>query len=70
MTQFERLPLNQQVNRLTRKVDNFVDSYCACVTAWAAATPRLSGEGRANLILFLHLSADKLLRLAQKLDGR
>ena len=64
------VPMNQQINQLTRDLDGFVTKYVERVQAFADANPGMDQDGRDSIIRFLPVGADRLLRLAQTLDGR
>lgn len=63
-------PENRRVNHITSVIDDAVTDYVEQFNAWLAANPNLSQAAKDSIILFLHTNADKLLRLAQALDGR
>ncbi|MES2694172.1 MAG: hypothetical protein V4773_11920 [Verrucomicrobiota bacterium] len=65
------IPMNRQVNAMTSQLVDFVEDYAAEFMTWTAKVgPQLSVADKDSLTMFLHTSADKLLRLAQALDGR
>lgn len=64
------LPLNQQVNRLVRKLSDFVDDYCSEVSTFLEAHPNLEAEGRECIARFLLSCGNELMGFEQKLDGR
>jgi hypothetical protein len=55
---------------MTDELDDFVSDFCDRLKAWAGDHPELDEDGKASLMQFLHIGADKLLLLAQALDGR
>src|SRR6266702_2695264 len=63
--------IEDQINRNTRELSDFIDGYCERTQAWFAAhRSSIDIEGKASLLRFLYSSADKLMRLAQALDDR
>ncbi|MGY3496680.1 hypothetical protein [Bradyrhizobium sp. USDA 4502] len=54
-----------------RKLWRFIDDYCERTEAWFTEhQSAISAEGKTWLLRGLHSGADRLMRLAQSLDGR
>ncbi|GAB9242097.1 hypothetical protein [Bradyrhizobium diazoefficiens] len=63
--------IEDQINRNTRELSDFIDGYCERTEGWFAEhRAAIDIEGKGSLLRFLYSSADKLMRLAQALDDR
>jgi|GEM_PF-6073284 len=65
-----RLPLNMQVNKILDQLSNDVHDDCRAIFDFLDTHPELEQEGRDAFIQFLQMGANKLLDLAQMIDGR
>ena len=65
-----RCRLNHQVNALLGRLGDAVDNAIAGIDAFVAEHPELEQEGRDAMQRWLQISANQLLEVAQKLDGR
>lgn len=59
-----------ETNKLLERLSRHVDDDCRTIRAFLAAHADLESEGRATLHEFLQLNANKLMTLAQEVDGR
>jgi hypothetical protein len=69
----EDVPLNQQVNKITRELSGFLADWCASTEQWASEHDqelKREREGKDSLMQFLYAAANQLMQLAQALDGR
>lgn len=73
------LPLSRQVNLMVNELDEFLSRWCEVTGSWIKEHQQeLEQEeggatgmtGKSCLTQFMHTGADRLLRLAQALDGR
>lgn len=62
--------VKQEVTKWATRLDGFISDYTMELSVWMKAHPKLDDECKGTILEFLHVSADRLLKLNQKLQGR